>query len=164
MSFLDHVAASDHRPACSREDRTDPGISLPTVPGGRHNLPVDLTRFIGREAEIAEVTRLLPTTRLLTLSGSAGVGKTRLALRVGAAVGDGYRDGVWLVELAPVADPLLVPKVVAASLDLSEQPGRPVRVSLLDSLRSKHLLLMLDNCEHLVQACADLVEALLRAC
>jgi non-specific serine/threonine protein kinase len=134
------------------------------APGGRHNLPADLTRFIGREAETAEVRRLLPGTRLLTLAGSAGVGKTRLALRVAADVAGQYRDGVRLVELAALADPLLVPRAVADALGVPEQPGRGLRDTLADALRPRHLLLVLDNCEHLVQACAELVAALLRAC
>jgi predicted ATPase/DNA-binding CsgD family transcriptional regulator len=138
-------------------------ITSRTISGRRHNLPVDLTRFIGREAEVAAVTHLLPTTRLLTLSGSAGVGKTRLALRGAAASLDHYRDGVWLVELAPLANPVLVPKTVADALAVPEQPGRSIRDSLVDVLRPKQILLVLDNCEHLIQACAELVEALLRA-
>lgn len=128
------------------------------------NLPLALTSFIGREREQREVRALLGAVRLVTLTGAGGVGKTRLALAVAAAVVDQYQDGVWLVELAPVADPIHVAKTVASTLEVAEQPGRPVRDSLVDALRPRHLLLVLDNCEHLVQACAELVEALLRAC
>jgi non-specific serine/threonine protein kinase len=130
----------------------------------RDNLPAELTPFIGRQAELIEVRRLLVTTRLLTLSGAGGVGKTRLALHCAREVIDEYPDGVWLVEMASVADPLLVPKAVADALAVSEQVGRSVRDSLVDRLRAKRILLVLDNCEHLVQACAELVDTLLRAC
>ncbi len=129
-----------------------------------NNLPVQLTSFIGREQEQAEVRRLLSATRLLTLTGSGGAGKTRLALQVAADVTKGYPDGVWLAELAPIADPALVPKTVASALGVPEQPGRDMTETLVDALRPKALLLVLDNCEHLLAACADLAAALLRAC
>jgi predicted ATPase/class 3 adenylate cyclase/DNA-binding CsgD family transcriptional regulator len=134
--------------------------SLDALP---NNLPRQLTSFVGREREIATVQRLLGSSPLVTLTGPGGSGKTRLALRVAADVAEQYRDGVWLVELAPLADALLVPKVVAEALAVPEQPGRGLRDSLADALRPKQLLLVLDNCEHLVQACAELVAALLRA-
>jgi predicted ATPase/DNA-binding XRE family transcriptional regulator len=129
-----------------------------------NNLPAQLSSFIGREQELAEVRSLLPTTRLLTLTGAGGVGKTRLALRVATDVDSEYRDGVWLVDLAPLADPLLVPKALALALDVQEQAGRPLIETLTDRLRRRRLLLVLDNCEHLVQASADLADALLRRC
>ena len=135
--------------------------SLGTHP---HNLPIQLTSFIGRAREIAEVKRLLGATRLVTLTGSGGGGKTRLALQVAADVVDGYPDGVWLAEFAPIADPALVPKTVASALKVPEQPGREMTDTLVGTLRSKALLLVLDNCEHLLAACANLAVALLRAC
>jgi predicted ATPase/class 3 adenylate cyclase/DNA-binding CsgD family transcriptional regulator len=135
--------------------------SLDALP---NNLPRQLTSFVGREREIAEVQRLLGSSPLVTLTGPGGSGKTRLALRVAADVVEQYRDGVWLVELAPLADSLLVPKVLAEVLSVPEQPGRDLREALADVLRRKQLLLVLDNCEHVVQACAELVAALLRAC
>jgi predicted ATPase len=128
----------------------------------RHNLPAQLTSFVGREREVAEVRRLLGTTRLLTLTGAGGVGKTRLALEVVTALVDRYRDGVWLVELAPLRDATLVPQTIAAALGVSEQPGRLVLDALREWLAARTLLLVLDNCEHLVGSCAALVEALLR--
>jgi non-specific serine/threonine protein kinase len=143
---------------------TAPAVDLGERPHAAHNLPVDLTAFIGREPELAVVKRLLRSTRLLTLAGSPGVGKTRLALRVAADIVAEYGDGVCLVELAPVAQPVHVPTAVARALAVPEQPGRPARDSLVDALRAKHLLLVLDNCEHLVQACAALVETLLQTC
>jgi predicted ATPase/class 3 adenylate cyclase len=130
----------------------------------RHNLPVQVTSFIGREDEIAEVKRLLNTTRLLTLTGSGGVGKTRLALQVAAELLDRYPDGVWLAEMAPLSDPALVQQAVAAVLNVREEPGRNLTQTLIDHLQSRRLLLLLDNCEHLLPACAGLIEAILRGC
>jgi predicted ATPase/class 3 adenylate cyclase len=129
-----------------------------------HNLPIQLTRFVGRERELAAVQQLLLAERLVTLTGAGGVGKTRLALRLAAELLDGFADGVWLADLAPLADPMLVPQAVASALAVREQPERPLVQTLQDVLRPKHLLLLLDNCEHLVAACAALAEALLRAC
>jgi predicted ATPase len=129
-----------------------------------NNLPVQLTSFIGREKEIAEIKPLLGMARFVTLTGSGGAGKTRLALQVAADLLEGYPDGVWLAEFAPIADPALVPKTVASALNVSEQPGRDMIATLGDALRAKALLLVLDNCEHLLAACADLAATLLRAC
>lgn len=117
------------------------------------NLPRQLTSFIGREKEIAEVKRLLSTACLVTLTGTGGAGKTRLALQAGADLLDQYPDGVWFVELAPLSDPGLVAKAVASALDVPEQPGRPLHETLTRSLPGKHLLLVLDNCEHVLSAC-----------
>jgi predicted ATPase/DNA-binding CsgD family transcriptional regulator len=132
--------------------------------GGPHNLPASLTPLIGREQESAEIARLLATTRLLTLTGAPGVGKTRLALEVGDALGDAFPDGVWLVELAPLADPDLVPQAIATVLRVREQPSRSAPDTLADVLRGRRVLLLLDNCEHLIDACADLANGLLRTC
>jgi predicted ATPase len=129
-----------------------------------NNLPRQLTSFIGREKEIAEVRRLLSTAYLVTLTGSGGAGKTRLALQVAADVVEDYRDGVWLAEFAPVADPNLVPKTIASALDVPEQPERELVETLVADLRAKALLLVLDSCEHLLAACGDLAAALLRTC
>ena len=129
-----------------------------------HNLPIQLTSFIGREREIAEVKALLSKARLVTLTGSGGAGKTRLALQVAADVMEGYPDGVWLAEFAPIADPTLVPKTVATALGVPEQPGREQIDTLVDALKRRALLLVLDNCEHLLAACRDLAAVLLRAC
>jgi non-specific serine/threonine protein kinase len=129
-----------------------------------HNLPAPLTSFVGRERELAEVERLLGTTRLLTLTGVGGGGKTRLALQVARAVLARYPDGVWLVELAALADPALVPQAAAAALGVQEQAGRPLRDTLVAALKARELLLVLDNCEHLLVGCAELAETLLQAC
>ncbi len=135
-------------------------------PAPRHNLPLQLTSFIGREKEIGEVTRLLSSARLVTLSGPGGAGKTRLALQVATGLLGtlAYPDGVWLVELAPLGVPALVPQTVAAVLGLKEQPGRPILATLTDMLRDKTSLLVLDNCEHLIGASALFAEAVLRQC
>jgi predicted ATPase/DNA-binding CsgD family transcriptional regulator len=130
----------------------------------RHNLPAPLTSFVGRERELAEINRLLVGTRLLTLTGVGGFGKTRLALQVGREILGEYADGVWLVDIASLSDPDLVPQAVASGLGVPEQPGRPVAESLVRYLRPRAVLLLLDNCEHLVSGCAVLVDALLRGC
>ncbi|HZS86553.1 MAG TPA: tetratricopeptide repeat protein [Chloroflexota bacterium] len=133
-------------------------------PGGpRHNLPVSLSSFIGREQAQARVHDLLASHRLVTLVGAGGVGKTRLALAVAEGVVDAYPDGVWLVELAPLADPALLPGTVARTLGLREEPGRPPLEMLRDYCRGRSLVLLLDNCEHLLPACTALAGALLRA-
>ncbi|MBI3974619.1 MAG: tetratricopeptide repeat protein [Chloroflexi bacterium] len=133
-----------------------------------HYLPAALTRFVGRERELVELRHLLTEaparTRLLTLTGPGGAGKTRLAVEVARAVLPMYPDGVWLVEMAALADPALVPQAVAAVLGVREQPGQPLPDTLAAALAPKRLLLVLDNCEHLVAACASLAERLLRAC
>jgi predicted ATPase len=129
-----------------------------------NNLPQALTSFIGREKEIDAVKERLAGTRLLTLTGSGGTGKTRLALQVAADLVEASPDGVWLVELAALSDPALVTQEVGRALGVRAEPGRSLIETLLDALRARQLLLVLDNCEHLVAACADLAHALLRAC
>ncbi len=138
-----------------------PLLTLDVLP---NNLPVQLTTLVGREREIAETKRLLATTPLLTLTGSGGCGKTRLALQVAAEVLESYADGVWFVELAPITDPALVPQTVASTLNIQEQPGRSILAALIDHLQPHQVLLVLDNCEHVLSACAQLSDALLRAC
>src|SRR5262249_51960676 len=121
----------------------------------RHNLPLQLTSFIGRERQIAEVKQLLATARLVTLTGAGGCGKTRLALQVAADLLATVADGIWLVEFAPLMDPTLVPQRAAEALDVRAQPGRSLVDTLIDALKARELLLVLDNCEHLVGACAE---------
>ncbi len=130
----------------------------------RTNLPVQVTSFVGRERELAEAGRLLDGNRVVTLIGVGGTGKTRLMLQVAAEHLDRYRDGAWVVELAPVGDPALVPAEVARALGVGEQPGLPVEHSLADFLRAKDLLLLLDNCEHVIDAVAALVAGLVAGC
>ena len=137
------------------------GTSHAGPPG---NLPQQLTSFIGRERELAAVTGLLRDHRLVTLTGSGGCGKTRLALRAALEVRGDYPDGAWLAELESLSDPALVARTVAAALGLREQAGQTPAQTLAESLKGKRMLLVLDNCEHLLSACADLAEALLHAC
>lgn len=133
-----------------------------------NNLPLQLTSFIGREREIAELRALLPATRLLTLTGVGGTGKTRLALQLAAETLDDCPDGVWFVELAPLEKPEFVPQAVATALGIRETASATSESSLLsaltDYLKSRSLLLILDNCEHLAMASARLVDTLLRTC
>lgn len=135
--------------------------SLDNLP---NNLPVQVTSFVGREREIGEVKRLLSGSHLLTLTGSGGAGKTRLSLQVAADLLEEFPDGVWFVELAPLTNPALVPQAAATVLNLPEEKGRPVLATLLSYLRDKKTLLILDNCEHLIEAAAELASNLIRNC
>jgi predicted ATPase/class 3 adenylate cyclase len=135
--------------------------SLDSLP---NNLPQQLTSFIGREREMAEVQQLLKSTKLLTLTGAGGCGKTRLSLQVAANLLEEYPNGVWLVELAPLTDPALVPQTIMSALGVHEELGQSVLATLTDYLKSRKLLLVLDNCEHLLAACSNVAAALLRAC
>ena len=150
------------RIAAGEEASTAPAAEIAKPP--RHNLPAPLTSFIGREREIAEVRRLLDSARLVTLTGAGGCGKSRLSLEVARARLSDHADGVWWVELAPLENAELVGQTVAYALGLRDLSGRSIQEALIDYLRSRHALLVLDNCEHLVAACASLAEALLRAC
>ena len=126
------------------------------------NLPEALTSFIGRERELVEIKRLLPGKRLVTIVGAGGIGKTRLALQAAAEVVDAYCDGVWLAELASIRDASLVPTAVAKSLGVPERSSTPVSESLRAYLKSRQVLVILDNCEHLLDACASLADTLLQ--
>ncbi len=143
-------------------DRASAQAATPSG-GSLHNLPASLSSFIGREHAQARVHDLLTSHRLVTLVGPGGVGKTRLALAVAAEVVAAYPAGVWLVELAPLADPALLPATVAHALGLHEEPGRSVVETLRDHCSGKQMILVLDNCEHLVAACTELAGTLLRA-
>ena len=138
------------------------GESVAPIDRKRSNLPQVLTSFIGREKEIAEIKRLLPATRLLTLTGTGGIGKTRLALQAAAEVLDAYRDGIWFVDLAPLSDPALVPSAVAQVLGVKEAAGQSLLQTLCEHLHGKEMLLMLDNCEHLLGLAPTLSSLLLR--
>jgi non-specific serine/threonine protein kinase len=128
------------------------------------NLPIPLTSFIGRVRETAEVKGTLASTRLLTLTGPGGSGKTRLAIQVGTDLLDAFEDGVWWVELGALTDKSLVPQAIAKTLGAQEIPGQPLHDTLANFLRAKELLLVLDNCEHLVHASAQIAASLLGAC
>jgi predicted ATPase/class 3 adenylate cyclase len=135
--------------------------SLSTHP---NNLPQQLTSFIGRAKEIAEIEALLVKNRLLTLTGSGGSGKTRLSLHVAAESLAQFPDGAWFVELAPLADPGVVSQTVATVVGVKEEAGKPIIQTLTEHLKSKRMLLLLDNCEHLLNACATLADTLVRQC
>lgn len=155
----------DWRP---RDVRDEPqSVSTGTHASGRRpgpgNLPTPSTSFVGRVQELSRVSLLLDGARLLTLTGPGGVGKTRLALEL-ASRAETCPEGAWVVELASLASPDLVPQAVASALGVSEQAGRTVTESLVEWLRSRRVLVVMDNCEHLVDACAGLAEVLLRAC
>jgi predicted ATPase/class 3 adenylate cyclase/DNA-binding CsgD family transcriptional regulator len=124
-------------------------------------LPVQLTSFVGRDDQLTQVRELLTQNRLVTLTGAGGAGKTRLALQVAAEMSDGFTDGVYYVDLAPITDPELVPVTAARALGLPDQPGRSTMDTLLRFVRDRQILILLDNCEHLLDASAELVAALL---
>ena len=133
-------------------------------PAGRHNLPSARSSFVGREREVVELKRELALTRLLTLTGVGGSGKTRLALEVARDLVGAYPDGVWLVELAGLPEGALVPQALAGALEVPERPGEPLTNTLAEVLRSRQVLLVMDNCEHLVVAVARLVDKMLDSC
>jgi predicted ATPase/DNA-binding CsgD family transcriptional regulator len=135
-----------------------------TAAGGGHGFPAELTSFVGRAGPVREVAGLLAERRLVTVTGPGGVGKTRLAGQVARAVAGRFADGAWLAELAPVSDPAQVAAVVAAALGVPEQPGVPPAEAMARVLAWRQLLLVLDNCEHLVGAAAELCAGLLAAC
>ena len=132
--------------------------TLDEVPG---NLPVQSTSFVGRDVEVKEVIELILAHRLVTLTGVGGVGKTRLAVQVAAELVGEFGDGVWLVELAPIGDPAALPDAVASVLGITAQAGRSVTDGIAQALSGRRLLIVLDNCEHVLDAAADLVDAVL---
>jgi predicted ATPase/class 3 adenylate cyclase len=137
---------------------------LSTLETVHHNLPAQLTSFIGREREMAEAREALTSTRLLTFIGPGGTGKTRLSLQVAAEQLSAFKDGVWLIELAQLADATYLLSAIAATFHLRELQGMPLIETLTDFLRGKRSLLVLDNCEHLIETCAQLAQHFLHAC
>ena len=137
---------------------------LRTVDDVALKLPAQLTSFVGRATEMTDVRQLLADNRLVTLTGAGGAGKTRLAVHVAAQIADKFRDGVWEVELAPITDPDIVPVTVARALGLPDQPGRSTLDTLLRFIGDRHMLVVLDNCEHLLDASAALIDSLLGTC
>ena len=126
-----------------------------------NNLPAQLTSFIGREKEMIEIKQAINEHRLVTLTGSGGTGKTRLSLQVAADLRDQFPDGLWFIELAPLSNPDLIPQTILSVFGIGEQQGRTITQSLIDHIHDRKLLILLDNCEHLIQACAELVDMLL---
>jgi len=137
---------------------------LKTLDARPNNLPVQLSSFIGREKEISEIKVIIESSRLLTLLGSGGAGKTRLAMQVGADVIDDFANGVFITELATVSDPLMIAQTILNSIGEKEEQGRSPSETLVANLRDKEMLIILDNCEHLISECANLAETLLRNC
>ena len=129
-----------------------------------NNLPIQLTSFVGRKKEVEQIKRLLEQYRLVTLTGSGGIGKTRLSIQVASELLTKYPDGVWLVELAPVTDPSLVIQAICATLDVTPQENTSALNTLTGYLRQKKILLVIDNCEHLIDVCAQVAKSLLQAC
>ncbi len=136
-------------------------LGSPALP---NNLPAQLSAFIGRAREVAEVRALVESCRLVTLAGAGGCGKTRLGLQVAAGLLDGSGDGVWVVELAAVTDQDAVAPTMAGTLGIAGQPGRSAAEALLDALAPQDILIVLDNCEHLIDACAKIADAIVRHC
>jgi predicted ATPase/DNA-binding XRE family transcriptional regulator len=159
-------AAVDRLISLAVTARRQPAMRVsPDLKRTKHtNLPAQLTSFVGRKHEVAEVQALIGTSRLLTLTGPGGVGKTRLAQAAGAGLVSTFADGIWLVELAALAQPSLVAPAIAAALRLRGQTNRVPREYILDYLEDKHVLLILDNCEHLLAECAELTLWLLHRC
>ena len=141
-----------------------PPIRSLNNPALENNLPIQLSSFIGRDKELSEIQSLVESSRLVTLSGPGGSGKTRLALQVAAEMLDGAGGGVWFVELASITDSENVASTVAQAMRLREEPGRSVDETLTDAIGERHLLIVLDNCEHLIDGCAKFTDALIRSC
>jgi predicted ATPase/DNA-binding CsgD family transcriptional regulator len=146
------------------EDLLGVPLQIRDARGLTGNLPAETSSFVGRQRELSEVGRLLGETRLLTLTGPGGCGKTRLALRLAREAAASFSRGAWWVELAPVPEAVLVPQRVGRALGVREMPGRPLAEVIVELLRSAEALLVLDNCEHLIEGCAELADALLRGC
>jgi predicted ATPase/class 3 adenylate cyclase len=161
---LRDLASSEHVFQVVASDLPSVFPSLASREAIPHNLPRPLTSFVGREREIADVKRQLGKARLLTLTGPGGTGKTRLSVQIATDLLADFPDGVWLVELAAIADPALASQALAMILGVREEAGRPLLATLADHLRSRRALLLFDNCEHLIDACARLADDILRAC
>ncbi|MGE5225110.1 MAG: adenylate/guanylate cyclase domain-containing protein [Omnitrophica WOR_2 bacterium] len=142
-------------------DRFPPLKSLDSYP---NNLPVQLTSFVGRERELGEIQKQVNSSRLVTLTGPGGTGKTRLALQAASGILENFPDGIWFIQLANISDPGLILQTLAGVLNLREQPNQPLETLLQDTLRPKRLLLVFDNCEHLIEECVLLADTLLHNC
>ncbi|HEY3073137.1 MAG TPA: tetratricopeptide repeat protein [Candidatus Limnocylindrales bacterium] len=138
--------------------------ALRSIDARPNNLPRQLTSFVGRQSEVGEVKRILATAPLVTLTGPGGVGKTRLAIEVAGDLLEGFEGGAWFVELASLSDPAFVLQAVGSALGVGEEPGRPLLSTLVEHLQGHETLILLDNCEQVIGACAEIADALLRAC
>jgi len=162
--YLKDVVRPEHLYQLIVPDLPSEFAPLNTMESFNHNLPAQLTSFIGRGKEIEEIKKLIAANRIVTLTGSGGAGKTRLSLQVGADCLHQFSGGVWFVELAPVANPLLLPQTLLSIFNLREDSHHTTLEILIEYLRAKTLLLLLDNCEHLIGPCAQISEDLLHAC
>jgi predicted ATPase len=151
-------------PATPAAAHTQSAIPTDSVEAPRHNLPAQLTPLIGRDEALAEIAALLERSRLVTLTGSGGIGKTRVSLQLGANLLDHFADGVWLVELAPISDPSLVATAVAQALSVRQSPDQPMLETLVGALTRKQVLLILDSCEHLLEPTARVLAVILHGC
>ena len=149
---------------CWRPDEARRRAGHSASAGGMHGFVPALTSFVGRAGPVREVAALLDRNRLVTVTGPGGTGKTRLAAEVARQAAGRFADGAWLVELAPLRDPALVPAVAAAALGVRDQPGVPAAGAVTQALARQQLLLVLDNCEHVIGAAAELCAGLLAAC
>ena len=161
---LKDIFKTEHLYQVSALDLLSEFPPLTTLEFFTHNLPTQLTSFIGREQELAETKALLTSMRVLTFIGPGGTGKTRLSLQLAAEQISEFKDGVWLVELAPLADPKYLISTIASTFSLREVQGVPLIDTVTDYLRGRHLLLILDNCEHLIEICARIADHLLHNC
>jgi predicted ATPase/DNA-binding XRE family transcriptional regulator len=161
---LESAAARPQRPKPAAADAASIAAPVPEAAAQPNNLPLALTNFVGRETELAELEALLAGSRLVTIVGAGGIGKTRTALHVAAGSIGRRAEGVWLVELAPLADPSLVAGAIASALGVAEQSDRPVLDTLLQHLKHRRVVLVLDNCEHVIAEAARIAETILRAC
>ena len=152
------------RAKARRQREIPPGVPSPPTDPPARQMPYPLTALVGRKAELEQIVPTLSAARLLTLTGPGGVGKTRLAIATAEQAAEEYPEGVFFVDLAPFSDPALPAQAVAAALLVREETGRPLLQTLQETLRSRTLLLILDNCEHLLDSCADLIQGLLQTC
>ncbi|HXX85640.1 MAG TPA: tetratricopeptide repeat protein [Casimicrobiaceae bacterium] len=158
---LRDLASSEHVYQLLHPELRQEFPALRSLEATPNNLPQQVTSFVGRERELAEAKAMLEGTRLLTLLGMGGLGKTRLSLQIGADVLEKFPDGVWFVDLAPIKDSSLVPNAAAQALSVHEEPGKSLTQTLYAHVKERKLLLILDNCEHLVAACASLADQML---
>ncbi|HEV7162247.1 MAG TPA: BTAD domain-containing putative transcriptional regulator, partial [Solirubrobacteraceae bacterium] len=170
QAILRQETSLDHAPTVAARAPSDAGVSEFSPPGprkdrnGPHNLPGQVSSFIGRERQLRELRQLLSGARVITLTGAGGVGKTRLAVQLAASLLDGLGDGAWFVDLAPLTDATLVAAKLASVLGVPEQPGRSLPQSLIAACRDRQLLVILDNCEHVIGEAAHVADQLVRGC
>jgi hypothetical protein len=160
--YLKDLSAPERIWQLTHADLPSEFLPLESVEGHGRHLPVQLTSFVGRELDVEEVSQRVRSARLVTLTGAGGIGKTRLALEAARGVEVDFNDGVWLVELASIGDASLVTQAVTGTIGVHEQAGQALITTLINAIGSRRMLLILDNCEHLIDRCAELADTLLR--